>query len=249
MPNVAELIRKQFVAKTEVDTEERTVTAVISTSAVDRDREVVLAKGAILDNFIKNPVVLFAHDFRDMPIGKALWIKKGRDKITAKIQFATVDQNPVAEQVYQLFKGGFLNAFSIGFDVKKSHVPTPEEIKKKPELAEAIRIYDEWELLEFSVVPVPANPEALSTAVKTKEITLSDDIIKDLELEIEEDEIFIASEPEVREKKEPEPITVAIEVKAIEPIKVKEMIEVSTFIDVKAIANEEIKRRKGIIYD
>ncbi|KKK56619.1 hypothetical protein LCGC14_3062710, partial [marine sediment metagenome] len=55
-----------------------------------------------------------------------------------------------------------------------------------PELADAWRIFDEWELLEFSVVPVPANQEALATAVKKKELKLSDSTLEDMDLDVEE---------------------------------------------------------------
>ncbi|MHC4745028.1 MAG: hypothetical protein ACYS8Z_24185, partial [Planctomycetota bacterium] len=80
------LIHKQFISEdTKVDAEERTVTAVISTGAIDRDGEVLLPKGVVLEAYLKNPVVLWAHDYWDKPIGKALWIKQGRGKITAKV--------------------------------------------------------------------------------------------------------------------------------------------------------------------
>ena len=181
MPNGKEgKILKQFVAKTETDTDERTVTAVISTASVDRENEVLLPKGMDYEAYMKNPVVLWAHDYRGEPIGRSLWMKKGRKEIKAKVKFAETEQ---AEQVYQLFKGGFLKAFSVGFIPHKMHEPTEEEIKKHSEWAEARRIYDEWELLEFSAVPVPANPEALATAVKTKELKLSEELKEQLDID------------------------------------------------------------------
>jgi HK97 family phage prohead protease len=172
-----EYLLKDYTAKTEIDEEERTVTAVISTDVVDRDKEVLIPKGVDFNSYEKNPVVLWAHSYSDPPIGRALWIKSGRKGITAKLKFAVTEK---AEEVYQLFKGKFLKAFSVGFIPTKSHEPKPEDIKKRPEWAEAQRIIDEWELLEFSAVPVPANPEALTIAVKSKEVDLSDDTIKEL---------------------------------------------------------------------
>ena len=169
----------------EVDEDERTVKAVISTGAIDRDGEVLSPKGMKHDNFVKNPVVSWSHNASEPPIGKAIWLYKGRKKIEAKVKFATTDR---AEEVYQLYKGGFLNAFSVGFIPLKGHRPSPEEIKKAPELADARFIFDEWELLEFSPVTVPANPEALATAVKTKVVTISDAMQKELRLEVEGDD-------------------------------------------------------------
>jgi uncharacterized protein len=165
----ATMLKKQFVASDiKVDDESRTVTAVISTIGIDRDGEVVLAKGGDFASYLKNPVVLFAHDYKELPIAKTVWINRGYKKITAMARFA---ETAMAEDVYQLYKGGFLNAFSIGFIPKKRHSPTPDEIKANPELANCWNIIDEWELLEFSAVPVPANPEALMQAVKSKSIT------------------------------------------------------------------------------
>lgn len=178
------LVRKTYIAKAEVDDDERTVKAVISTSAVDREKEVLLPKGADFEQYKKNPVVLWAHDYRDTPIAKALWIQAKRKTIEAKIRFAETEK---AEEIYQLFKGGYLNAFSVGFLPAEggSHPPTPDEVKKNPEWAEARRIYDKWELLEFSAVPVPANPEALATAVKSKDISISQGLQDELGIEDE----------------------------------------------------------------
>ena len=174
------MIKKQYLSKAEVDDEERTVTAVISTDIVDRDKEVLLPKGVDFEKYEKNPVVLWAHEYSATPIARSLWLKKGYKGITAKIKFALTDK---AEEVYQLFKGGFLKAFSVGFLPTKSHEPKPDEIKKRPEWAEARRIIDEWELLEFSAVPVPANPDALAVAVKSKKVELSENTIKELGVE------------------------------------------------------------------
>lgn len=181
MPNGKEgKILKQFVAKTETDSDERTVTAIISTGTVDREKEVLVPKGMDFEAYMKNPVVMWAHDYWGEPIGRSLWMKKGRKEIKAKIKFAETEQ---AEQVYQLFKGGFMSAFSVGFIPLKDHKPTEEEIKEKPEWVDVRRVYDKWELLEFSAVPVPANPEALAVAVKTKELNLSDELKDQLDVD------------------------------------------------------------------
>ena len=175
----------------EIDEDERTVTAVISTQSIDRDGEVLSSKGAQIENFQQNPVIPWSHQTFDPPIGKALWVKKGAKRITAKVRFAMTER---AEEVWQLFRGKFLNAFSVGFMPLAGHRPTPDDIKKNPDLADARFIYDKWELLEFSPVTVPANAEALAIAVKSKSIKISDDLKKQLHVkEIEEkaEDVFI----------------------------------------------------------
>ena len=185
-PKESDVLKKQFVAEVKVDTDERTVTAIISTSGIDRDGDIILPSGVDLEQYEKNPVVLWAHNHSGTPIGRAQWVKKGRKAITAKVEFAETE---LAEEVYQLFKGGFLKAFSVGFISKKSHKPTPEDIRKRPEWSEAYRIIDEWELLEFSAVPVPANADALAMAVKSADVELSEDVKKAFGIE-DEPEIY-----------------------------------------------------------
>lgn len=245
------MLTKQFIAKAEVDSDERTVTAIITTSVVDRDNEVLLSKGADLVNYLKNPVVLWAHDYSGTPIARTQWMKTGRGKITAKLQFADTDKG---EEVYQLFKGGFLNAFSIGFLPKAngSHPPTPEEIKKNPEWASARRIYDKWELLEFSAVPVPANPEALMTAVKAKELTLT--VQTQEELGIEEEKIYTAIntiDKANEEESDPNPATIntlpVIKTAAIIGT-TRHILTVKRKIDPKKLAKEIAGCIKGRVY-
>jgi hypothetical protein len=204
----------------DINEEERTVVATISTGVVDRDSEVLSPKGVILDSFIDNPVVPWSHQTFDPPIGKAIWIKPGNKRITAKVKFAMTER---AEEVWQLFKGGFLRAFSVGFRPLEGHRPTPDDIRKNPDLAEAHFIFTKWELLEFSPVTVPANPEALATAVKSKNISLSDDLKAELHIEVEK-------AVEVEEIEE----TVYIPVSEIVPATKK--IEVEPFLEVDKIS-------------
>jgi len=91
---------KQYICKAEIDEQERTVTAVISTGAIDRENEILLPKGADFTQYLKNPVVLWAHQYGEQPIAKALWITKSWKNIKAKLRFA---ETPQAEEIYQLF--------------------------------------------------------------------------------------------------------------------------------------------------
>lgn len=166
-----EFIRKGLIGEVkEIDKGERTAVEVISTKAVDRDGEVLLPIGANLEYFKKAPQVLWAHDYKGLPIGKALWIKKNKDMVLAKTKYAN---HQFAEDVWNLKKDRFLKTNSVGF-IPYEWVEDKEEIKKlvkkydiKTEDPESIkRIYTKWELLEYSNVPVPANPEALTLMVK-----------------------------------------------------------------------------------
>lgn len=227
-----------------INEEERTVTAVISTSAIDRDREVLLPKGMEFERFQKNPVVPWAHDTSSPPIGKALWIKVKGQKITAKVQFAATE---FAEEIWQLFKGGFLKAFSVGFIPLDGRSPTPADLKKNPAWADARFIITKWELLEFSPVPVPANPEALMQAVKSKSIVLSDstkELFPGFDIEKDFTENIDVEIEELEEKIVPD-----VEIKTIPKVTVIPNVEVKREIpDVEVIVSEALKKKKGTMY-
>lgn len=177
-------IRKHYTAQKESTGDDNTAVAVISTDIVDRENEVLVPKGVKLDNYLKNPTVLWVHDYRGTPVGSAKkhWVKVGRRFIKAKWEWADTEK---AQEIRKLWDGDFLNAVSVGFlpADNGSHPPTTEEIKRRPEWAAAKRIYDDWELLEFSIVPVPANPEALAAAIRSKELDLSGETIKQLDID------------------------------------------------------------------
>lgn len=143
---------KQYNMEVE-DLGARKMAFTISTASVDRDGDSIDAKGWQLDNYIKNPVVLWAHDYSQLPVGKAVNIQATDKGLRAEVEFPPLGTYPFADQVHDMVKNGFLNATSVGF--------APKEHMKA---ADRERGYDfkSQELLEFSIVPVPCNPEALA---------------------------------------------------------------------------------------
>jgi len=136
----------------------RTITVTASTETVDRYGDIVRIAGINCENYMKNPVVLWAHDANLLPIGKAVDIQKtggANPQLLITIQFATAAENPEAEKVFQSYKGGYLNAVSIGF------LPKQYEMRIEDGLVCGLDFLAS-ELLELSCVPVPANPEALA---------------------------------------------------------------------------------------
>ena len=61
-----------------------------------------------------------------------------------------------AEDVFRLFEQGVLRAWSIGFVPRRAY---------RAAGVKGLRV-DEWELLEYSAVPVPENPGALTVALE-----------------------------------------------------------------------------------
>lgn len=158
------------VAET-IDGSERADISIISTQAIDRDREVVICRGMDLSQFRKNPVVVWAHRYDSYPVGKAQWVKYDRETDSLKAKTIYAPRPPghegewYGDTVYHLVKEGFLKGKSIGFLPLEVGPPTPDEIKKSPAWANVYYVIRKALLLEYSIVPVPSNQEALVQAV------------------------------------------------------------------------------------
>jgi len=156
-----ELILKQFDSEVKEIKGERALNVTITTNDVDRSGDIVEPKGAKLTNFKKNPVVLMAHDYQGLPIGKASDLTKTDNGITAKVIFPEEGTYPLADTVYNLYKQKFMKAWSIGFIPIKSENIVDDEDKDSKTVSYGKR-FKTWELLEFSACAVPANPHALT---------------------------------------------------------------------------------------
>lgn len=143
--------------------DDRTIEFVASTEAVDRYGDVIRVKGWKLDAYRKNPVFLFAHRSKELPIGRAVdvRIEANPPALIQRIQFATKDEYEFADTVFKLYKGGFMRAVSVGF------LPLePPELRTDEKTGEPLGYeFNGQELLELSAVPVPANAEALARAI------------------------------------------------------------------------------------
>lgn len=137
-----------------VEGDERSLDITISTEKPDRDRDIIMADGWDFRNFKKNPVVLFAHDYYSLPIARASALTIDAGKVHARASFVPAEIYPFAETVLQMLKGRYLNAASVGFKPKKYQY---NEERRGVD-------YAEQELLEFSIVPVPANADCLVEA-------------------------------------------------------------------------------------
>lgn len=130
-----------------------------STDARDRQGDVIVQSAWKTNDFMKNPVILWAHNYYETPIGKALEMKMDGSSMSVKIKFAS-DIDPFANKVEKLVAGGYLRTVSVGFMVYKSEPLTTEDLAERPEMRYGQRLHGD--LLEVSIVPVPANPEALN---------------------------------------------------------------------------------------
>jgi hypothetical protein len=151
---------------------------IASTATLDRYHEVIEPAGWRLESYRRNPVFQNAHNYGDIlfTLGKALCTEvrmvNGGPALFQRIQFAT-EVNPVARIAYGLYKGGFLNAVSVGFIPLRwedgTHGTNGTDATARPR-----RRYLAQELLEVSAVAIPANPDALALGVKSGAVVKAD---------------------------------------------------------------------------
>src|SRR5262249_22013159 len=94
---------------------DRTFTFTISTPAVDRAGDSIAIAGWRLGNYRRNPVVLWGHDGKLLPVGRGTGVWIEQNKLKSTVQLAPAEANPDAEKVFQMIKGGFIGAASVGF--------------------------------------------------------------------------------------------------------------------------------------
>jgi HK97 family phage prohead protease len=131
------------------------ISGLASTNAIDRVGDVIepsaWTKGG-LDNFKKNPIILFNHN-HDNPIGRA----KSVAPVNKGLQLDAFISKHAPNNVAQLIEDGVLGAFSVGFMVKDAdYIEETGGLKIK-----------DAELFEVSVVSVPCNQAATFSLAKS----------------------------------------------------------------------------------
>ncbi|WP_193171263.1 HK97 family phage prohead protease [Nisaea nitritireducens] len=146
-------ISREYVGGIAKAVGERQVRVVVSTSSLDRDGDIIEVKGIDLAAYRLNPIVLNQHR-RAEPIARCTDIRIKGDTIEATVQFPDEGVSPKSDEVYGLIKAEILNAVSIGIiPLEWSNMDDKEPWRGKR--------YNKSEMIEFSVVSVPANSEAL----------------------------------------------------------------------------------------
>lgn len=133
----------------------RIIEFIVSTARVDRENDTIDPAGWDLADYKNNPVVLWVHDHWSLPVGNARNIYLDGDVLRSMCEFTPEELNPFGYQVYKLYAGGYLHACSAGF--------MPIEYTYDETRKYGIN-FKRQSLLEYSCVPVPANPDALAIA-------------------------------------------------------------------------------------
>lgn len=154
---VGEIVHRKAEFEEPTDQGGRVRRFVISDETEDRVGDVIMTNGWRFDNFKSNPVVLWAHNSRELPIGTAEIINE-TSRTLADVDFAKAEDNPFAESVFRLVKAGVIRATSVGF-----RPLAPPEPRFDTDGDWIGFKFIAQELLELSVVAIPALPTALAT--------------------------------------------------------------------------------------
>jgi HK97 family phage prohead protease len=146
-------LRVRTIHVREVREDAREVDFVASTETVDSYGEIVRQNWR-LERFRANPVILFAHDSHSLPIGQSVKTVVEGGALLITVKFATAKANPFAELCFQSVLERTLRGGSVGFK--------PHSIKWEMHNDVERCVLDDNELFEFSVCPVPSNPDGLA---------------------------------------------------------------------------------------
>lgn len=143
--------------------------AVITAETLDRDGEVLIPQGMNSVEFEKNPTLFWNHDYAQ-PVGRCNGLKRKESTIVGDFTFA---QRPdgysgefFPEVAAALVGQGIVNAVSVGYVPEDGGVRRATEVDRKKYGDRVHTVYSRWKLLEVSLAPLQANPDALITAVK-----------------------------------------------------------------------------------
>ena len=134
------------------------VSFIASTENADRYGDVINQRGWDLSKYRKNPVILLNHNANALPIARGE-VDVVDGKLMVDVEFDMDD--PQAAEVARKTKAGFLNAVSVGFNPIDA---TPRSMLEKshPAHGQSGQYFDRAELLEISIVTIPANGEAVA---------------------------------------------------------------------------------------
>ena len=129
---------------------------VMSDMTLDRDMERMDPSGWELKEYRKNPIVLWGHNSFEPAIGIMKNVKKSTDEkgeLTGTVFFDESGDDPLATKIATKVRNGIITKGSVGFRVMKIEVL--DDQRDGTQL-----IHRKQELIEFSIVNIPSNPNA-----------------------------------------------------------------------------------------
>lgn len=175
------MINKTFAQITKAAEGQATFTA--STDSADRYGDVIDQKSWNLESYKRNSVILLNHRQDMLPIGRAKKVEIVDNQLQIEVEFDMGDQ--LGAEVARKINQGFLSAVSVGFTPQKSIARSDLPPDHVAYLKSGSGMYfQQCELLEVSVVTIPANSEAVAKSFSIEELALKQMINKMIRSEI-----------------------------------------------------------------
>lgn len=171
---MAEILYRAAHLRAEPDASSRSAVYVAATEApVDTvyGREVLRMKGCDLARYRANPVLLDAHrrgSCSDV-VGRGE-VRMVEDKRLMEVRAEYLDDED-GERVWRKVKAGAIRAVSIGYAINPDSVVRLREGEVDGDVEGPALVVNEWELLEISNVPVPADANAVRRDVYTRALS------------------------------------------------------------------------------
>lgn len=142
------------------DLGEREFEFLASDETPDSYGDIVKVEGWDLRRYKKNPIVLFNHR-SDTPVGYSTktFVDDTANALISRVKLADEGTSDFIDTLYKLMKQRIVRAMSVGFRATKD-----VEIRRDKDGNFLGLIFDGQELLENSIVSIPANPNSLSLA-------------------------------------------------------------------------------------
>lgn len=142
-------------------------TVIINTDRMDSYRTVIVPEGGQLEDYKRNPVVLFNHDTRNVVGKSTIRLQDGR--LIAEMGDDDWDNDdPEAMRIKNKVKKGIIRGASIGFNYMDEDVTQEED-----ERGTFYRI-NKWHLMEWSYATIPSNKDAVVTQRAQKLAEMAD---------------------------------------------------------------------------
>jgi hypothetical protein len=175
-------IYSTVIKQDSINPDAREINFVISDESPDSDGDIIEVQGWDFGRFFKNAVCMGFHEYDEFPFGK--WTRIEKDmrsnprRVIGTLKFPTIQElcptGEVSEHAknvdmaYAMCKAGYLNAVSVGCYYKAAS-PREDYPEGTPEYMRGRRVTSA-ELIEVSLVPIPANGNALSMLSADKNI-------------------------------------------------------------------------------
>jgi hypothetical protein len=184
MAEIKKTLYAQVIKQTNGQANSRDIQFVLSDETPDSDGDIIRVAGWDLNRFLTNAICMGFHEYDTFPFGEWHDVRKdfrspnGIPRLVGTLHFPTIEELCPSGQVTEhaknvdmacaMVNAGYLNAVSVGCYYKE-YTPREDYPEGTPEYMRG-RDVTSAELLECSLVPLPANPNALSLLSADKNI-------------------------------------------------------------------------------